>query len=100
MILSILLRKFIRFSFTNQFHPHYSPTFSFYVQRAAGKGGPDFFIDTYQREATWWNTDHTVWGEVADKESMDIIMGMYKLPATKKSLTYLDKPVPINISSP
>lgn len=67
---------------------------------AAGGGGPDFFIDSYIREATWWSTDHTVWGEIADKESMDIVMGMYELPATKKGLTYLDKAVFIDISTP
>eukprot|EP00551_Chaetoceros_affinis_P011566 CAMPEP_0203662310 /NCGR_PEP_ID=MMETSP0090-20130426/319_1 /ASSEMBLY_ACC=CAM_ASM_001088 /TAXON_ID=426623 /ORGANISM="Chaetoceros affinis, Strain CCMP159" /LENGTH=288 /DNA_ID=CAMNT_0050525075 /DNA_START=18 /DNA_END=884 /DNA_ORIENTATION=+ len=67
---------------------------------AAGKGGPDFFIDSYERPAKWWNTDHTVFGEVADDESMGVVMSMYQLPATKKSLTMLDVPVHFEISSP
>ena len=72
---------------------------SFIVIRAAGLGGPDFFIDTDPRPATWWNTDHTVFGEIADKESMDVVMGMYELPVTKKGLTFLDVPVHIDLSS-
>lgn len=73
--------------------------YQLYYYRAAGEGGPDFFIDTYVREATWWNTDHTVWGEIADEESLKIVMGMYELPSTKRGLTFLDKPVHIDIIS-
>lgn len=67
---------------------------------AAGDGGPDFFINTYEKPAKWWNTDHTVWGEIEDSESMDIIMGIYELPATEHNgLKYLDEPIHIDISS-
>jgi len=64
---------------------------------AAGEGGPDFFIDTYERPATWWNTDHTVWGELADKESLDVVVSMYELPVVKGALTMLATPIPIEI---
>jgi len=68
--------------------------------RAAGKGGPEFFINSYIRKATWWNNDHTVWGEIADKDSMDVVMSFYDLPAHKRNLTFLDKPVAIELSTP
>jgi cyclophilin family peptidyl-prolyl cis-trans isomerase len=69
---------------------------------AAGEGGPDFFIDTYIPDATWWNTDHTVWGELADADSLAVAMGMYDLPRTldkEDEITYLDEAVHIDISS-
>jgi cyclophilin family peptidyl-prolyl cis-trans isomerase len=64
---------------------------------AGGGAGPDFFIDTYVRKAEWWNTDHTVWGELADKESLAIAISFYELPATTSRMTMLDKPVHIDI---
>ena len=65
---------------------------------AAGKGGPDFFIDMYRRRADWWNNEHTVWGEITEKESLHIVDGMFELPTEKRGLTYLKDSVEFEIS--
>jgi len=64
---------------------------------AAGEAGPDFFIDNYHKPAEWWSHDHTVWGEIVDEASLEVVKSFFDLPATKKVLTYLDKAVHITI---
>ena len=64
---------------------------------AAGGGGPDFFIDYYPKPAMWWGREHTVWGEIVDQSSLDIVEGIFDLPAHKKGLVYLDDPLPIKL---
>lgn len=64
---------------------------------AAGEGGPDFFIDNYDRLADWWGHDHTVWGEITDAESLKVVDSFFDLPRTKRGLTYLDTHVPITM---
>ena len=58
---------------------------------AAGKTGPDFFIDDYRAPAKWWGTQHTVWGQIMDDKSLNVIDHIWSLPATRKGgLTYLN----------
>jgi len=64
---------------------------------AAGKGGPDFFIDMYKRKADWWHNEHTIWGQVIDPDSLKVIEGIFELPTKKTGLTYLTPNVPIEI---
>ncbi len=65
---------------------------------AAGEGGPDFFIDNYHKKADWWGNEHTVWGEVIDESSLEVIVGIFDLPTHKEGLTFLDTPIHIDIS--
>jgi hypothetical protein len=62
---------------------------------AAGKTGPDFFIDNYKRPGRWWGTQHTVFGDIQDKESLDIVNHIIMdLPVThQKDMTYLKEPL-------
>ena len=64
---------------------------------AAGEGGPDFFIDNYPRPADWWSNDHTVWGEIIDRESLVVVDSFFDLPRHTDGLTYLDEHVPISM---
>ena len=67
---------------------------------AAGATGPDFFIDTYEREAKWWGTQHTVFGEIQDTESFNVIRTIYNtLPTHEQSgLTHLNEPLHFTLS--
>ena len=48
---------------------------------AAGTaGGPDFFINTYEKPAKHWGNQHTVWGFVDDPGSLDTIQRYWELP--------------------
>lgn len=61
---------------------------------AAGDTGPDFFIDAYRQPATWWGTQHTVWGELQDDASFAVLDVVWTLPAhVAGELTHLDKPL-------
>ena len=66
---------------------------------AAGKAGPDFFIDYYKQPADWWGHDHTVWGEIVDVESLRVVDSFFDLPGAKKSsgLRMLDHPIHIDL---
>ena len=64
---------------------------------AAGEGGPDFFINNYPRVAEWWDHDHTVWGEVVDEDSLNVVDSFFDLPRHKDGLTYLDEDVQIEL---
>ncbi|GAX18814.1 hypothetical protein FisN_26Hh115 [Fistulifera solaris] len=66
-----------------------------YVAWAAGKTGPDFFIDLYPKPAVWWGTQHTVWGEITDPASLLLIDEyIFSLPTHKQEgLTMLDEPI-------
>ena len=60
---------------------------------AAGETGPDFFINSYKRPANWWGTQHTVWGEIKDEESFQVLDQIYALPTHKQGLTLLNEPL-------
>ena len=48
---------------------------------AAGTaGGPDFFINTYEKPAKHWGNQHTTWGFVDDPGSLDTIQRYWELP--------------------
>ena len=54
---------------------------------AGGGTGPDFFINVYDDgPVDWWGQQHTVWGIVDDKESLDLIVYdvLLKLPIENK----------------
>lgn len=54
------------------------------VAWAAGQaGGPDFFINAYERPALWWGTQHTNFGFIEDPASMAIIDQIVNLPVTQ-----------------
>jgi cyclophilin family peptidyl-prolyl cis-trans isomerase len=61
---------------------------------AAGSTGPDFFIDAYQQPAKWWGTQHTVWGEIQDEATLEIIAQIWNLPTSEEGgLTFLKEPI-------
>jgi cyclophilin family peptidyl-prolyl cis-trans isomerase len=60
---------------------------------AGGATGPDFFINTYKQPVDWWEHQHTVWGQVRDDESLDIIENIYKLPAKMRGMRMLDETI-------
>lgn len=64
---------------------------------AAGEGGPDFFIDNYEKPADWWGHDHTVWGEIVDEKSLGVVDSFFDLPVHEDVLMYLDDEVPIQL---
>lgn len=65
---------------------------------AAGKTGPDFFIDGYPRPAKWWGTQHTVWGELQDAASFATLDTIFRLPVREKGgLKYLVEPIHIEL---
>jgi hypothetical protein len=70
------------------------------VAWAAGATGPDFFINAYSHSpATWWGTQHTVWGEIRDDHSFQTIERIWTLPTYEGSgLTYLNEPLHIDLS--
>lgn len=65
---------------------------------AAGKTGPDFFIDTNKDPVTDWGQTHTVFGEVKDEESFAVIDKIYTLPSTHKGLTFLHDKIDFTLS--
>lgn len=72
-----------------------------YVAWAAGKTGPDFFINAYHpKPAVWWGTQHTVWGEIQDAASLKLIDEyIFSLPTHKQGgLKMLNEPIPFDLS--
>jgi len=67
---------------------------------AAGKTGPDFFIDDYLKPAEFWGTQHTVFGQIVDQASFAVIDEIWTLPAHKQQggLTMLEEPIPFTMS--
>lgn len=54
-------------------------------------GGPDFFIDMYKKPALHWQTQHTVWGNLADEQSFRLVDKLIAMPVTKHGgMSYLD----------
>lgn len=60
---------------------------------AAGQMGPDFFIDNYKRPGEWWGTQHTIWGEIQDAQSLALVHHIIMdLPNEhRKDMTFLKK---------
>ena len=47
---------------------------------AGGGTGQDFFIETYKEPAKWWGQQHTVWGEIQDTKSREVIDAIRQQP--------------------
>jgi cyclophilin family peptidyl-prolyl cis-trans isomerase len=62
---------------------------------AAGKTGPDFFINMYAKPAFWWGTQHTVFGEIQDEASLKLFDEViWNLPVhAVGGLHHLDEPI-------
>jgi hypothetical protein len=58
----------------------HGPTFTKGMVGWAGGagGGPHFFIYVDDAPATHWSHDHTVWGELADAQSMRVVQSILK----------------------
>jgi cyclophilin family peptidyl-prolyl cis-trans isomerase len=66
---------------------------------AGGKTGPDFFIDTYEKPATFWGNQHTVWGLITDEASLNLIKKIYDLPVTAQGgMHYLESNIKFKLS--
>jgi hypothetical protein len=63
---------------------------------AGGAKGPDFFLNTFEREVDWWENQHTVWGEL-DEESIRVVESAYDLPAHGKGMRTLDEAINFSI---
>ena len=66
---------------------------SLYIPDAKQQGGPDFFINTFAKPVSWWENQHTIWGKIADDESMKIVEGTYELNAHGKGMKLLDEAI-------
>jgi len=62
---------------------------------AAGQaGGPDFFIDAYRDPARFWGTQHTNFGFIEDKASLEIIDAIFELPIESTAdMDFLKDPI-------
>jgi cyclophilin family peptidyl-prolyl cis-trans isomerase len=54
-------------------------------------GGPDFFINAYPKPAQWWGTQHTNFGFVGDKPSMDLVQKILHMPVKSQGGMHLLK---------
>jgi hypothetical protein len=70
------------------------------VAWAAGETGPDFFISNYKKPALWWGTQHTVWGEIQDDESLATVNHIIMELPSKQSggLTFLKQALHVDIA--
>ena len=70
------------------------------VAWAAGSaGGPDFFVDMYDKPAKFWGTQHTNFGMINDKESFAVIERILDTPATNRNgMHVMDRVVAFKMS--
>jgi cyclophilin family peptidyl-prolyl cis-trans isomerase len=61
------------------------------VAWSSGKMGPDFFINTFEKPARWWGTTHTVWGEVKDAASFEVLHDIFALPVMQRKRVFQKK---------
>ena len=65
---------------------------------AGGGGGPDFFINMYKQPATHWAKDHTIWGGLANEDSLKVVDSMFELhPKKMGGMTFLDEELHFDI---
>lgn len=64
---------------------------------AGGGGGPDFFINTFQKPVDWWEMQHTVWGMIRDEKSMEVVESAYDLPVHGSGMKMLDEEIEISL---
>mmetsp|Transcript_24426 Transcript_24426/g.48648 ORF Transcript_24426/g.48648 Transcript_24426/m.48648 type:complete len:266 (-) Transcript_24426:426-1223(-) len=63
------------------------------VAWAAGRAGPDFFVNTHLEPVGWWEHQHTVWGEIRDDASFAVLDRILALPTHGTQLKYLDEKI-------
>jgi hypothetical protein len=70
------------------------------VAWAAGQaGGPDFFIDNYNKPAKFWGTQHTNFGFITDEESFKVISKILNQPTKfAGGMAHLLKPIHFEMS--
>lgn len=62
---------------------------------AGGATGTDFFIDHYEGTADWWGTQHTVFGQLQDDASHELIQKIWERPVTNRGgMEFLDESIP------
>lgn len=63
---------------------------------AGGGGGPDFFLNTFDKPVDWWEHQHTVWGQL-DEQSIRNVERAYDLPAHMQGMRMLEEPINFTI---
>jgi hypothetical protein len=67
---------------------------------AGGRGGgPDFFIYTGDSPADHWSHDHTVWGELADAESLALVKQVLQFPTSDSGMAMLKDKISFRMHS-
>jgi len=67
---------------------------------AGGAGsGPDFFIYVGKTPAQHWSHDHTVWGELADRESFEAVTAVLALPTEGSGMKMLRDALSFDLTS-
>jgi hypothetical protein len=62
-------------------------------------GGPDFFIDNYNKPAMFWGTQHTHFGFIADEESFQVISKILNQPTKfAGGMAHILRPVHFKLS--
>jgi len=68
---------------------------------AGGSAGPDFFVYLGVKPATWLKFDHTIWGKVEDKASLDVLENIVKMdshtPGGPNTMRFLREEMPIDV---
>jgi hypothetical protein len=55
---------------------------------------PEWDKSCGQQPAKWWGTQHTVWGEILDEATLEIIAQIWNLPTSEEGgLTFLKEPI-------
>mmetsp|Transcript_26445 Transcript_26445/g.49914 ORF Transcript_26445/g.49914 Transcript_26445/m.49914 type:complete len:348 (+) Transcript_26445:47-1090(+) len=64
---------------------------------AGGSAGPDFFIYMSENQAVGWHNDHTVWGEVLEQASLELVEEIIATVETEKetpnSMSMISDPI-------
>lgn len=62
-------------------------------------GGPDFFINHYDGDATWWGSQHTTFGEIKDDQSMKLLETLFAQPRKAKhnGPTFFEEVIPFEV---
>jgi hypothetical protein len=64
---------------------------------AGGGTGQDFFIESYDEPTDWWGQQHTVWGEIKDSKSQEVVDSIFKLPTHVQGMVMLDDKIPFEL---
>lgn len=67
---------------------------------AGTAGGPHFMINNYDSPADWWGTQHTVFGEIQEPDSFQVLDTIFHLPRKEKDgqgRTLMEDEIPFEI---